>query len=62
MMSDCAAGAAAVACSGAGSVGGRMRAREVKRLFGAVADRLDGWAEDIEECDRLFYSGDVRVS
>eukprot|EP00873_Tetraselmis_striata_P037140 jgi/Tetstr1/457404/TSEL_044006.t1 len=46
---------------GAGSVGGRIRAREVKRLFAAVGSKLTEWADDIRLCEQLFHSGDVRV-
>lgn len=48
-------------CAGAGSVGGRIRAREVKRLFAAVGSKLTEWADDIRLCEQLFHSGDVRV-
>jgi hypothetical protein len=42
-------------------VGGRMRGREVKRLFRSAGVKLWEWEEDIRGCTWLFHSGDVRV-
>mmetsp|Transcript_8398 Transcript_8398/g.20136 ORF Transcript_8398/g.20136 Transcript_8398/m.20136 type:complete len:351 (+) Transcript_8398:95-1147(+) len=46
---------------GARSAGGKLRQRESRRLFSAVAGRMKEWGRDIAACDVLFYSGDVRV-
>lgn len=46
---------------GACSVGGAIRARETRRLFGAVAERLRAWGPHILDCAQLYRGGCVRA-
>ncbi|CAI5960840.1 unnamed protein product [Closterium sp. NIES-64] len=43
------------------SAGAAIRARETRRLFSEVVQRCVAWEADIRQCERLFYSGDVRA-
>ena len=43
------------------TVGAATRHAEGQRLWAAVAERLAAWADDLDACDVLYRSGDVRV-
>ncbi|KAH8945012.1 hypothetical protein BDL97_12G017300 [Sphagnum fallax] len=43
------------------SVGGGLRARETRRLFTHICEKLNEWHKEIEGCNLLFYSGNMRV-
>ncbi|CAI5487595.1 unnamed protein product [Closterium sp. Naga37s-1] len=43
------------------SAGAAIRARETRRLFSEVVQRCVAWEADIRQCERLYFSGDVRA-
>ncbi|GJP30188.1 hypothetical protein CLOM_g22956 [Closterium sp. NIES-68] len=43
------------------SAGAAVRARETRRLFSQVVERCVAWEADIKQCERIFFTGDVRA-